>query len=230
MVGTNPRRTTPASIVVVVWNQFKVTSNFLSDLSLILIPEDEVIVVDNGSIDQTPSLLKWWESKLSPQLHIIRNVGNLGFGPGCNQGARIAKREHLILVNNDVQIAGDFIAPMVEFVQEEDPHSITCGRLVDWDSGWNRFGDIIVEYGEAWLLGMLLDVWKLLKGFDERFTPCDFEDVDLSFRARREGVVLKELDLPIHHLGGMTGGKLENRIEITRRHRALFAEKWGLSQ
>jgi GT2 family glycosyltransferase len=211
-----------------VWNKFRLTSNFLSDLSLIITPGDEIIVVNNGSTDQTADLLAWWENQLGSQLVVLHNRDNRGFGPGCNQGALLARHEHLIFINNDVVIQGDFITPMVSFSEKEDPHSIVFGRLVNWDSGWNQFNGTIIPYGEAWLFGLLRSLWIRLEGFDEQFVPCDFEDVDLSHRASQEGVILKEMALPVVHMGGQTGANLYNRIAITGKNQRRFMAKWGL--
>ena len=216
------------SIVIPIWNKFEITNRFLTELfPLLKDGRDEVIVVDNGSTDLTPKILKWWKAKMGNQLKVIRNTTNLGFGPAVNIGAAQATGAKLIIMNNDVGIFGNFIIRTLEHL-DNDGLSIVVGRKVDWDGGWNRFGDQLIEYGEGWYLGMVRNVWEDLEGFDEQFVPCDYEDVDFSYRATRAGFELVDLSLPIRHLGGTSGNQIGSRETITRQNREKFAVKWGL--
>ena len=55
--------------------------------------EIEVILVDNNSQDDTVSYLK----KHLPQVRLVVNKENLGFGGGNNQGAKLAKGKYILL-------------------------------------------------------------------------------------------------------------------------------------
>lgn len=217
-----------ASIVVPVWNNAGMTARFLSMLAPWLVRgRDEIIIVDDDSKDRSRVILRWWFKQLGGQLKVLHNARNLGFGPSANLGAQTALGDHIIIMNNDVDVLGNFITPTLEHLHR-DQLSIVTGRLVDWDSGWNNFGGTIIEYGEGWYLAMARSVWEGLGGFDERFVPCDFEDVDLGHRARALGIDLIESvpPLPLHHLGGSTAGLLDDRRAITITNQRRFAQKW----
>lgn len=217
-----------ASIVVPVWNNAGMTARFLSMLAPWLVKgRDEVIIVDDASRDRSRVILRWWFKQLGGQLKVIHNAQNIGFGPSANAGAQTALGDHIIIMNNDVDVLGNFITPTLEHLHR-DELSIVTGRLVDWDSGWNRFGDEIITYGEGWYLAMARSVWEGLEGFDERFVPCDFEDVDFGYRAQALGIDLIESvpPLPLHHLGGSTGALLDDRRAITITNQRRFAQKW----
>ena len=63
--------------------------------------EIEVIVVDNGSTDETISLL----GHQLDNFRLIINDKNVGFGSANNQGARVAKGKYLLLLNSDAFLA-----------------------------------------------------------------------------------------------------------------------------
>src|SRR6059058_6081153 len=85
-----------ASIVIPVWNQWDVTRACLDSLRPTLGPRDEVIIVDNGSEDETPARLAAY-----PWARVITNAENRGFAIACNQGAAAAQRDVVVLLNND---------------------------------------------------------------------------------------------------------------------------------
>lgn len=220
------------SIVVPVWNEVVTTAKFLQRAHFWVERYGvELVVVDNGSKDATPKLLRHWKTKYGDLLRVVRNPTNRGFGPANNQGVAATTADTLILMNNDVEIKGDFIRPVLAHL-EEHPSTVGCGRLVDWDGYWNRFnkGEFIVAYAEGWLLALRRHVWELLGGFDERYVPCDYEDMDLSMTAHSMGIGLRQLSLPLRHRVGTSTRQLGDREKITREHRVLFMEKWGLKE
>ena len=80
------------SVIIPVFNRLDFTKKCLQSLFYRTngnIPF-EVIVVDNGSSDQTPNFLKE-ASKIWSSLKVILNSENLGFAKACNQGASIAQ-------------------------------------------------------------------------------------------------------------------------------------------
>jgi GT2 family glycosyltransferase len=60
----------------------------------------EIIVVDNGSTDGSPKMVR----ERFPSVRLIQNDSNRGFGAACNQGIRIAKGEVVVLVNPDMLV------------------------------------------------------------------------------------------------------------------------------
>jgi GT2 family glycosyltransferase len=171
--------------------------------------ESEVIIVDDCGTDNSDELIK---GKFAG-VHLIRLEKNMGFARACNAGFRACRNEIVILLNNDVQVDKDFIAPLVAHFENGDVFGVRPGlSLMDLKVSrayLERFS-VGLEFkrgyielpmfkrgatqknGDIFLLGGTLaaiDKEKLLKlgGFDELYTPFYWEDADLSYRAWKRG-------------------------------------------
>jgi GT2 family glycosyltransferase len=69
----------------------------------------EVIAGDNGSDDGSAGLLAELAAS-QPRLQVIVNPDNRGFGAACNQGARLATGDALLLLNPDAFVPVDALA------------------------------------------------------------------------------------------------------------------------
>jgi GT2 family glycosyltransferase len=104
------------SIVTLNWNQAETTCDLLASLGRITYPNVEVIVVDNGSAPADFAHL----SAFYPKPRILRSPTNLGFTGGNNLGMRAARGQYVLLLNNDTEVAPDFLEPLVA-AMEADP-------------------------------------------------------------------------------------------------------------
>jgi len=220
-----------ASIVIPVWNRVSLTGDRLLELDrLFHIRRDfEVIIINNASTDRTREMLRWWKDNSEWRMIVKHMSKNVGFGRANNLGAKFARSKLLVLLSNDVIIEGDFIEPLLNLVSESK-HDILCSpRIIDWQAGWNEFPpDVVIPYAEGWLLATKPNTFAKLGGFDPRYSPCDYEDMDLSYAAVQKGVKLKQVLLPVQHMGAATIGYTPERRVITENHRKLFAQKWNL--
>jgi len=220
----------PVTLVTPVCNRGDLTESFLSQHWNRYQNENLVFwtIIDNGSTDHTRSVLDRWQQLMGYRLNVMRSHDNKGFSWACNRGAEGILRGWLIFVNNDVQLRGDYVSRITSAL-EEDSHQLVGAQLLEHPTGWNTFGGETVSYLAGWCLGLKTSVFRELGGFDERFSPADYEDMDLSYKAQERGYALLGLELPIHHISEQTAiTVLPNRRQITERNRKLFAEKWGL--
>lgn len=189
--------------------------------------DTEIIVFDNGSEDYGVRLaLASHRRDSTLPLTIQRRGSNIGFGPGFNAAVREASGDILHLLSSDAAFHGDLIA-MLEYFP---PSQVICHRRIDFPAGWNQFGKILIHYPDGYYIALHAETWQALGGFDPRFAPHDYEDVDLGYRiAKTEGLELIErADLPISHQAASTIGYTAERRDHTVIMRAAFAEKWGL--
>jgi GT2 family glycosyltransferase len=103
------------SIIIVTWNSQEYIRNCLDSIFLSSGNfSSEVIVVDNGSSDQTAKIVE----EFYPQVNLIQNKRNLGYAKANNQGIKEAKGEYMLLLNPDTQVLEDALFLMYEFMEQ----------------------------------------------------------------------------------------------------------------
>jgi GT2 family glycosyltransferase len=217
------------SVITPVWNRADLTMAFLyANWGLYASrPEVEFVIVDNGSTDNTPAVIGQFHSMMNGRLIRVRNEKNQGFGPGHNRGVGHASGDIFIFLSNDVQPTGDYVSLIVQALDEE-PGALVGPEMLRHDTGWNTFNGQTIGYLAGHCVACKRDTWDLLGGWDERYVPCDYEDIDLSYTALHKGVPLLEVPLPLNHLFGQSAQALvSGRHAITLQSQARFKEKWG---
>lgn len=213
------------TVITPVWGKSDLTHKFLfQNWNLYRFsPDVEFVIVNNASPDNTAVILDIWQRLMGDRLQVITNTENRGFGPANNQGAEIARGDSFIFLSNDVIISGDYVSRI-------EQGALSGPQVLDYDTGWNTFDGATIPYVAGWCVMATRKVWQDIGGWDERFVPCDYEDLDLSLAAVKKGYLLKQVDLPLTHLFGQSARALEGgRLEITLKNQALFKEKWGFN-
>ena len=112
------------SFLVLNWNGEGVISRCLDAISRALDNYEgpgEILVVDNGSSDNSVSLIE----RDYPRLRLIKLRENLGFSEGNNIGVRESQGDIVILVNNDAYVHPDFLIPIVPHFDDDQVFSVT---------------------------------------------------------------------------------------------------------
>lgn len=227
-------------VIIPHYNNWQLTHNRLHELYKHCKDSvSEVIVVDDCSTDEnTPGGLGWWaefQVKYDFKVSAIRTPQNLNFLGACNFGladtvSKCKPDDIIILLSNDVEIRTDFVRQVTEKLGHGE-RALIGGILYSHDTGWNKFGDKVYPYLEGWLLATRSMDWQTLGGFDIRFAPSDFEDVDLSTLALKYEYELVALNNPgLHHIGGQSYGYTEERRKRTEANRKKFEEKWIIKE
>lgn len=226
--------TITVSVITPVWNQSRLTQRWLYQNWAMYHagPADiEWIIINNGSTDDTDVVLSEWKKKLGKQLKIVTLAENTGFGPANNLGAEIATGKTVAFISNDVQVLGDYITPLSVMSRYDQAMSLWGPELWDRDTGWNTFDQGTIAYLGGWCVVISRAYWRVLCEWDERFVPCDYEDIDLSHQATQNGGHLVKIDLPLKHDSGKTAQALPGgRLAVTLANRQRFMDKWGLKE
>jgi GT2 family glycosyltransferase len=125
---TDVQRRPTASIVIPVRNRPTITRQCLD--SLLAEPEDgidrQLVVVDDGSTDMTPSLLDHYRDRVL----VVRNEPALGFAGACNAGAKAATGEFLVLMNNDTVPSSGWLSALVNYAVQHPAAAVVGAKLL----------------------------------------------------------------------------------------------------
>lgn len=231
------------SVVVVVWNRADLTLRCVRALAGQTDVAMEVIVVDNASTDETSDLLARIDG-----VSVIRNASNLGFTVAANLGAKAARGEFLLFLNNDAELVPGCISQLLNTARSSSLIGAVGGKLVFPDGRLQEAGSIIwsdgsceaygrggdpaapeynferpVDFCSAALLLTRRDVFHNLGGFDERYRPAYYEDADYCVRLWSDGhrVVYQPRAVAIHYEFG-SAPSTEASIELQRARRPMF--------
>ena len=97
------------SVVIPVLNQLRYTEQCVQSLLANGIPAQSLLVIDNGSTDDTPQWLA-----AHPAIRSVRNPVNLGCGGAWTQGALLSDSDWVVLLNNDIVCAHDFVGAQID--------------------------------------------------------------------------------------------------------------------
>jgi GT2 family glycosyltransferase len=119
------------SIIIVSYNHLEVLRGTLAGIiQYFTTPNIEIILVDNASLEPVLETIQ----KEYPQVHVVANKYNLGFGSGNNIGAKKAKGEYLLFANSDLILKGNPLPDMIQIFKNNLEIGIVGCQL------WNEDG------------------------------------------------------------------------------------------
>ena len=239
------------SIIIPVFNKVEFTFQCLRSLiQEIDLSEHEIIVVNNASTDETARVLSYFKDIV----RVVSNEANMGFVDACNQGGRAARGEYLVFLNNDTVVLEGWLKNLLDTIESDEtvgavgslflyPDGLIqeAGAIVWKDGGAFHYGwgkspenrqyvfAREVDYCSGASLLIRKTIFDTLGGFDRRFAPAYYEDVDLCMGVRSLGykVVYQPASRLIHY-EGVTAGKDTQagykHFQIVNREKLV--EKW----
>jgi GT2 family glycosyltransferase len=208
----------------------------------------EIVVVANG-----PAAAHLASAvSLFSGIRLVTSVANLGFGGGCNRGAAESRGELLVFLNDDIEVLPGWLESLVETV-DRHPDAGAVGSLILFPNGviqeagaitW-RDGSTLclargssletnpydfvrsVDYCSACSLLVRRQPWDALGGFDPRYFPAYYEDVDLCFGLSRLGfrTLFQPRSRAIHR--ETASSTTPRRDFLVLRNRETFRKKWA---
>jgi GT2 family glycosyltransferase len=228
--STKPR-TGAASIVIPNWNGRDLLEKYIPSVLAATAgnPENEVIVVDNGSTDGSVDFLR----TAFPAVKVVALPRNLGFGGGSNEGFRAAANDVVVLLNSDMRVDPGFLQPLLDGFADENVFAVSCQIFFSdpekkreetglTQAGWSagrlrvrhRIDDEITGLYPCFYAGggsSAFDRRKFLElgGFDHLLRPFYLEDTDLGILAWKRGwkVLYQPRSVVFHEHRGTIGKK-----------------------
>jgi GT2 family glycosyltransferase len=226
-------------IIIINWNSFSVTTNCLRSLRFLNYPNFEVIVVDNGSDDDSIIQLK----SSYPEITLLKSLKNEGFTGGNNIGLKYGlgqRHDYLMLLNNDTVVTHDLLKILINVIDKNDliaaiqPKIMyNHDRKIIWNAGgsYNSFLSLTSTRGEGqvdngqfdvqietdWITGCCFlirsEIVKKIGFLDERYFIYH-EDADWSMKVQELGLkMLYEPKAIIYHDAGMSDLNREKHNE-----------------
>jgi GT2 family glycosyltransferase len=185
-----------------------------------------LLVVDNGSVDRSIEVIK----EIYPECRVIELNRNYGFSYAVNRGIESSNSEYVALLNNDVEVAPNWLGEMVKALEAHRDAALCNPKVLRYHER-NRINVLGIRYNrnsEVEIIGAgkedkneitevkyifgvnagaslyRKEMFEDIGLFDELFF-ASFEDVDLSFRAQLAGY--KAIYVPgarAYHMVGAT--------------------------
>jgi GT2 family glycosyltransferase len=191
-----------------------------------------ITVVDDGSTDDTSTFL----SKEFPEINLIANEKNLGFTKSVNLGFKEIKSDLVVLLNNDVSPAKNYLESALKYFDNDQVFAVTLNETT---SSWPKVrfsGKLQYTRGEdkesprysAWASGgsaiFRRSLWEKLGGFDEVYSPGYWEDIDIGWRAWKAGYfIIWDPDAKVEHQHESTFSVLDkNFVSLLKQKNELI--------
>lgn len=222
------------SIIIPNYNGGDLLYNCINSIyENISIKDFEIIVVDNGSTDNSINRVK----SNFQNVEIISSNSNLGYSGGCNLGATHASGKYLLFLNNDTEHSNEWIEKLVYFLDSNSKIAavqpkilnIHNKKLFDYAGGAGGFIDKFCfpfvqgrifhtleedhnQYNNPsrifWASGAAFmirsNIFKTLEGFDKVYFAY-MEEIDLCWRAQAMGYKIYSVpDSFVYHYGKQT--------------------------
>lgn len=183
------------SVIIPTYNGGQHLDSCLSAIRQCQFVPHEILVVDNGSID---------DSRLIAHRHdvvLVDSVGPSGPGVARNEGARVAQGNILLFVDADVMIYPDVLSRVFEIFEEQPDLAAVFGSYDARPAAQNFISQyknllnhFVHQHGQReastfWgACGAIRsDVFHKIGGFDTQFNKPAIEDIEMGYRLRRAG-------------------------------------------
>lgn len=252
MSASSPNASPRVSVVIPNYNGARWLPGCLDALAHQSFQEFEVLVVDNGSTDDSVGLLREKHS----DVRVISLDRPAGFAAAVNAGIGETRGEYVALLNNDTVARPGWLSALVATLDEappdvaavsskmlmlDDPSRIDdAGDTLSWSGGAAKIGHgepahTITEPYEVFSVCAGAALYRLsfldaVEGFDERFFAY-LEDVDVGLRGRLLGYrYVFEPRAEVLHKGQGTELRRADYVRlITRNRLMLFAKSMPAS-
>ena len=214
--------------------------------------ETEILVVDDGSEDNTGSQL----IPQFPRIRLILRQQNAGFAIACNTGFSQCRFPLVALLNNDVWISEDYFLHQAAHFQNPRVFAVTA-KVFEWEqpvfgtggkfahfrkgfwsvyfnydvnisdrSIWVKDQKLLSAYGVGGFSTYSKVKLKELGGFNQLLSPFYWEDIDLSYRGWKRGweIHYEPRSIARHRTSATINTRYRKKLvkEIATRNRLLF--------
>lgn len=231
-------------IVIPVWNQPAITKECIESVLRHTEGVDYgLIIIDNGSDDETRRYLDSLKTIKVVPITVIRKDKNAGFIKAVNQGIRMSKAASLCIMNNDTLATAEWLKEMLAVLHKDNdigivnPSSNNLGQKPQEGEPMEIYAEKLkkecgrfVELGAAIGFCMLIkrEVIEKIGLLDEIYGMGNFEDTDFSRRAIKEGYrCVRACGAYVYHRENTSFNRLKTYDDDFKRNRQIYEFRWG---
>jgi|SRR5690348_2014269 len=227
------------SVVIPNWNGVYLMEKHLANV-IKATPDAQIVVADDMSTDGSVEYLR----KNFPKVVVVERKKREGFAANVDAGVHQATGDIVILLNTDVEPETGFLQPLLNRFNDEDVFAVGCleksaenGKIVLRGRGLGHWvkGYFVHTRGEVnrettlWVSGgsgaFRRSMWDQLGGMDTLYNPFYWEDIDLSYRARKAGwKTVFEAKSIVHHYH--EEGKIKREFTPTDVKRIVYRNQF----
>jgi GT2 family glycosyltransferase len=200
-------------IMILNWNDAENTLACLSSVYHLNYPSFRVLVVDNGSTDESDRVIR----QAFPQVEFIANERNLGFAGGANVGLEYIQQQgapYVLFINNDTVLDQSLVTELIQVAERHERAGLLTPKIYYYDAPdfiWAAGAKLAlfpsrvkiigfgkrdhprynvlrrVDYATGCALLIRREVLETVGGFDPIYWPIYHEDYDYCARAAKSG-------------------------------------------
>ena len=186
---------------------------------------------------------------------ILHNDKKYNFLQICNKASKFAKGKFILFLNNNSKVNKEWLNSLVKLIESDDKIGMVGSKLIFPNGKLKEAGGIVFNDGECSSFGkndiydkpefnyvkevdyvsgasilIKKSIWEKIGGFDEKFFPTYYADIDLAFQIRKNGYkVMYQPKSILIHFEGIKNGKQQNsglkRFQEINKNK--FKEKWN---
>ncbi len=193
------------TVAIINWNSGRCLRTCIESLLAAAVAAD-IVVIDNASTDASLEYVQGFRDRID----FIRNSVNRGFAAAVNQAFQSTSTALVLILNPDIRVPPGSIAALEEFMKTHPkaaaiggyvnekylPRALpTAASIVKENLGiparsrrlTTNDKAVRVEQPAAAALLVRREAYEEIGGFDERFYPAWYEDVDFCHRLKAAG-------------------------------------------
>jgi GT2 family glycosyltransferase len=226
------------SVIIPAWRGIELLRQNLP--AILKLKADQVIVVDDASPTNDGEYIK----QNFPDVSVLTNAHNLGFGRSVNRGVSQADGDIILLLNQDVNPSKDLLKYLEPDFQDDQVFGVSLAEE-QFGPSEGIFANGYIAHrpikpvpkkptSTFWVSGgsgaFRKSIWDQLGGFDPLYDPGYWEDVDLCYRALKQGwKLLWDPRAQVEHehetsFGSKAFGQLRKQ-RLQERNQLLFTWK-----
>ncbi|KEQ18307.1 glycosyltransferase family 2 protein [Endozoicomonas numazuensis] len=211
-------------VIIPVYNALDFTKACIESLYKHVIHHvNKIIIMDDCSGDETR---KYLESLINPEIMLVRNEENLGYGANVNRGFEFSEKELVLVLNSDTLAQNDFLGPLIKSM-ENLSGLMALNPMFPFDvDSFNKYENhhhVVKTFmlsGYAFLIRK--NAFLNVGGFNSVFGKGYFEDAALGRELNKGGCYTGVCIKSVLHHAGSKSFPTEQRVKLEERNAPIF--------